>query len=425
MTRLSRRRFLLAGSAAVIATACSPTGVTPARASAATAATAAAPAPPSSPLRIGVLLPYTESAVNGDIGAAQKKAADLYLKQHGGALGGRMVTLVWSDESVDPGLNATKAQLLVQGEKVALLLGGGGMPAAYALRNAAESAKVVYIDTNATGNALTRTVQACTPSCKSPYVFRTSATSWQLSEPLGEWVSKNGRMRSFLAYEDTAFGAESAAAFIEGLAKNGGTATGRSAFAPSGDPAKLVAAIAGQPTKDVFAALLTDDAVAFLTLWNGQGLTAAGYRLYGPGPLTDQQVLSLTKQRGVGTITAHFWTSELDNSETKALVDAFRREYTDEDSGGPLTPDAYAVQMWDAMHALDEALAKTKGDAKADALIPALEAVSFKSPRGDFAFDKATHALTQDIYIRRVKVSGATAVNEVVDRVVHVADPGR
>jgi branched-chain amino acid transport system substrate-binding protein len=401
---------LLAGSAALIGAACTPAGESPSRSS------------PSTPLRIGVLLGYTEQALHGDIGASQKRAATLYLKQHGGALGGRAVTLVWSDEAVDAAINATKIQLL-EDERVEILLGGGATPTAYALRDAAERAKRVFIDTNATGNALTRTVKDCSPSCKSAFVFRTSATSWQLSEPLGEWASKSGQKQFFLTHEDTVFGAESAAAFADGLAKNGGVVTGRRAVVP-GDPGPLVAAIKAQPAKGVFAAFLTDDAAAFLKAWDAQGTSAAGYRLYGPGPLTDQQVLSVTKQQGVGTITSHFWTSELQNAETKSLVSAVRAEYQDDEGGGPLTPDAYAVQMWDALHALDEALAKTKGDARADALIPALEGVSFKSPRGDFAFDKATHGLIQDIYIREVRISGAIAVNAVLDKVTKVADPG-
>jgi branched-chain amino acid transport system substrate-binding protein len=396
-------------AAIALAAACAPT---------------AAPVP-TGPLKIGVLLPYTESAINGDIGASQKKAVDLYLKQHAGKLAGREVTFVWFDESIDQKLNQVKVRGLMD-EKVDILMGGGGTEAAYALRNAAESMKVVYIDTNAPANALTRAVTDCTPSCKSTYVFRTSASTWQLSEPLGEWASKRGRKDFFVCYEDTAFGAESGAGFVEGLSKNGGTATGRAAVAPgTGEWAKVIDAIRAQPSKNVYAAFLTDDAVAFLKTWTEQGLTAAGYRLYGPGPLTDQQVLSLSKQAGVGTVTAQFWSSELDTAETKTLVEAFRKEYTDEDTGGPLTPDAYAVQMWDAMSALDDALAKTKGVAAAAALIPALEEVSFKSPRGDFAFDRTTHNPLQAIYVREVQVSGSGVVNAIVDRLGKVADPGK
>ena len=136
-------------------------------------------------------------------------------------------------------------------------------------------------------------------------------------------------------------------------------------------------------------------------------------------------MLSLSKQAGIGVITSQFWSSELDNAETKALVDAFGKEYTDEDTGGPLIPDAYAVQMWDALRALDEALTRTAGDAAASLLIPALESVSFKSPRGDFTFDRDSHNPVQDIYVREVKVAGSTVVNAIVDKLGRFADPGK
>jgi branched-chain amino acid transport system substrate-binding protein len=51
--------------------------------------------------------------------------------------------------------------------------------------------------------------------------------------------------------------------------------------------------------------------------------------------------------------------------------------------------------------------------------------VKFKSPRGDFEFDKETHNPIQDIYIREVKVQGGQAVNTIVDKVARVTDPGK
>jgi len=51
--------------------------------------------------------------------------------------------------------------------------------------------------------------------------------------------------------------------------------------------------------------------------------------------------------------------------------------------------------------------------------------VKFKSPRGDFEFDKETHNPIQDIYIREVKVAGRPGVNTIVDKVARVTDPGK
>ncbi|MDQ6859024.1 MAG: ABC transporter substrate-binding protein [Chloroflexota bacterium] len=378
------------------------------------------------PLKIGILVPFTESAIDSDIGASQRRAADLYLKLKGGALAGRQVQLVYNDESaLDPSVNTVRIQQFLQQDQVALLLGGAGIPAAYLLRDAAERSKIVYIDTNAPTNSLTRAVAGCTPTCKSTFVFRSAPSSWQLSEPLGEWESKASRKEFFVVAGDDAFGAESAAAFIEGLAKNGGRASGRATVpAKSGaDWAKVVAAIKAQPTKNVFAAFVTDDAEGFLNAWETAGMRAGGFTLAGPGPLTDQQVLSATKQAALGVTTAFPWSSELDNAENAAFADAFKKAYKDDTTGQPLAPDGYASLMWTTMRALEAALTTTKGDTtNAAAFIAALENVSFKGPGGDVAFDPATHAVVQDIYVREVRASGGILVNAVLDKIAGVRD---
>jgi branched-chain amino acid transport system substrate-binding protein len=396
------------------------------------ACTAGTPSPAAGalgPLKIGILVPFTESAIDSDVGASQRRAADLYLKLRGGALAGREVQLVYNDESaLDPAINKTRIQQFLQQDHVELLLGGVGTPAAYLLRDTAEASKLVYIGTNAPANALTRATAGCAPSCKSTFVFRSAPSSWQMSEPLGEWESKNARKDFFVVTGDDAFGTESATAFIEGLAKNAGKASGRTTVpAKSGaDWAKVIAAVKAQPTKNVFAAFVTDDAEGFLGAWDSGGMRAAGFTLAGPGPLTDQQVLSATKQAAVGATTSFPWSSELDNAENKTFTDEFKKAYKDDTTGQPLAPDGYASLMWTTMRALEEALKTTKGATKdTAAFIAALEKASFKGPGGDVAFDPATHAAVQDMYIREVRASGGGLVNAMVDKIASVKDPAQ
>jgi branched-chain amino acid transport system substrate-binding protein len=373
-------------------------------------------------LKIGILVPFTESAIDSDIGASQRRAADLYLKLKGGKLAGRDVQLVYNDESsLEASINTARIKQFLNDDHVELLLGGAGDPAAYQLRDTAEASKLIYIDTNATANALTR-------GRKSKYVFRAAPSSWQLSEPLGEYESKAGLQDFFVVAGDDAFGVESGAAFAEGLAKNGGKVTGRGTVpAKSGaDWAKVVLSIKAQPTKNVFAAFVTDDAEGLLSAWGAAGMAAAGYRLAGPGQLTDFQVLKTTKQAAVGATTTFPWSSEIDNAENKTFSEEFKKAYKDDETGQPLPPDGYAVEMWNTMRALEEALKVTKGaTADTDALISALEGVSFSGPGGAFAFDRATHSATQDLYVREVKASGGALVNAVVGKLGSVKDPGQ
>lgn len=423
--RFSRRRLLIAGGVTALAAACGGGTTAPSPSAAATsaatsAATAAATAAALPPLKIGQLLPFTK--VYAELGSSMKRATDLYLKQAGNKLGGRAVAPpIYEDEANDPQVGLQKTQKFIDQDKVDVMMGIVATPIAYAVRNAVDSAKMIFIETNAGGNALTRQTPDCKPACFSKYIFRVSFTSWQISNPLGEFVSRKPETKEFfLCFSNYGFGTESAADFVAGLAKNGGKETGR--VAPplaNTDFTPFVTQIKGQPTKNVFSFFSGTDAIGYIRAWNQLGMPAAGYKMFGAGFLTEQDVLKEVKEQAVGAITSLFWAIDLDNAENKAFRDAYQKEYNQ-------LPDVFAVQAWDGMKMLDEALKKTKGETKdKDALIAALEGVSFKSPRGDFSIDKATHNVVHDIYIREVKVSGGNVINSIVDKIGKVTDPGK
>jgi len=130
------------------------------------------------------------------------------------------------------------------------------------------------------------------------------------------------------------------------------------------------------------------------------------------------------KAAAAGVTTASFWSSALDNPQNSALMALFTKTYQDE-SGNPVPADSYVVQMWDGMTALDHALQKTNGSTEGDALAAALEGVSFNSPRGPFAFDKDTHNVVENIYIRQADASGVSVSNAIIDTIKAVSDPGK
>jgi branched-chain amino acid transport system substrate-binding protein len=408
--RLTRRRFLAVSSAAAAVVACGPAS-TP-------NPTGAATATPGPQLKIGQLLPFTK--VYAELGNSMKRATDLYLKQKGGKLANRPVTLIYEDEANDAAVGLQKTQKFIDSDRVDLMMGIVATPIAYAVRNAVDAGKLIFIETNAGGNALTRTTVDCKPSCKSRYIFRSSFSSYQISYPIGEYFGKKGVKEVFTFIADYSFGSESAADFTSGFSKNGGKVSG-TLKAPLGtaDFLPYVTTLKGQPTKDIYSFFSGTDAINYIKAWNQLGMPAAGYRMNGAGFLTEQDVLKEVKELANGAVTSLFWAVTLDNAENKAFVDAYQKEYN-------LLPDVFAVQAWDGIQAVDVALQAVKGDTtNKDAFIAALENVKFKSPRGDFEFDKETHNPIQDIYIREVKVQGGQAVNTIVDKVARVTDPGK
>jgi len=415
--RLTRRKLLIASGAAAVAAACGP-AATPSP-SASSAATASAAATAGKALKIGQLLPFTK--VYAELGNSMKRSTDLYLKQKGNKLANRPVTVIYEDEANDPTVGAQKTQKFIEQDNVDVMMGIVATPIAYAVRNAIDSAKMIFIETNAGGNALTRDIANCTPACKSKYIFRSSFSSWQISSPIGDYfATKRGVKEAFTFVADYGFGTESAADFTNAFTKGGGKVTG-SLKAPLGtaDFLPFVTQLKNQPTKDIYSFFSGTDAINYIKAWNQLGMPAAGYKMNGAGFLTEQDVLKEVKEQAVGAVTSLFWAVTLDNAENKAFVDAYQKEYN-------LLPDVFAVQAWDGITAVDLALQATKGDtSNKDAFIAALEGVKFKSPRGDFEFDKTTHNPIQDMYIREVKVQNGAAVNTIVDKIARVTDPGK
>ncbi len=70
-------------------------------------------------------------------------------------------------------------------------------------------------------------------------------------------------------------------------------------------------------------------------------------------------------------------------------------------------PDFFTAGGFAAAMAVVTALKKTNGEAKADALIPAMEGMSFDTPKGKMTFRKEDHQALQSMYHFRIKVDPA------------------
>src|SRR6476660_2215252 len=70
-------------------------------------------------LRIGTVLPFT--GVVAESAREMQKTFGMYLKQHGGKLGGLPVKVIYEDSETKPELDVTKTKKLIEQDKVHLL----------------------------------------------------------------------------------------------------------------------------------------------------------------------------------------------------------------------------------------------------------------------------------------------------------------
>jgi branched-chain amino acid transport system substrate-binding protein len=85
------------------------------------------------------------------------------------------------------------------------------------------------------------------------------------------------------------------------------------------------------------------------------------------------------------------------NDMNKWLVDEHKKRFNNE------VPDLFTPGGMSAAVAAVEALKKTNGDSSPDKLIPAMEGMSFDTPKGKMTFRKEDHQALQSMYAIRLE----------------------
>jgi branched-chain amino acid transport system substrate-binding protein len=372
-------------------------------------APAAAKPASTGPLKLGVLLPFSQ--VYAQLGADILDGMNLYFEGIGNKAGGRDVQIVKEDEGVDPAPAVQKVRKLIEQDQVELFTGIVSTPIAYGARDLLHNAKVISVISNAGGNDLTR-------GRKSPYIFRVSFSAWQVAYPLGEWEAKNLTKKVVITAADYGFGRESAAAFKQSYEQNGGTVL-KEIYPkfPNNDYAPNLPEIQAANPEATYNFYSGSDAVNFVKQYNDFGLKKT-IKLTGSGFLLEEDVLPAQGEAALGGISSLHWAKTLDNPENTQFVASWRAKYKRE-------PSVFAMQGFDAARVIVEALNKVSGNtADKDALVKAMEGVKFSSPRGAFEFDPATHNVINPIYLREVRLVDGKPGNVVTATLGTIKDPG-
>jgi len=360
------------------------------------------------PVKVGLLVSY--SKVYGQLGEDITNGMSLYLDKVGWTGGGRKITWVRADEEIDPQVGVRQARRLIEAEGVDLLTGIVSTATAYAIRDLVHNAKTFLIVSNAGGNLLTR-------ARKSPYIFRVSFTSWQVSYPFGRWFYTNVGREAALTAANYGFGTESIAAFKESFLAAGGKVLGE-VLPPlnNTDYAPYIAQVQKLNAEASYHFYSGSDAVRFIQQAAQYGLTKT--RITGAGFMVEQDVLPAQGADALGIYSPLHWALTLQNPVNLAFTREYKARFNRDAS-------VFALQGYDAARTIVEALNKTGGDVgNKDRFAEAMAGVRFDSPRGPFELDPNTHNVVQTIYVRQVRRVGTGIANVVFDNLGRVKDPG-
>jgi branched-chain amino acid transport system substrate-binding protein len=194
---LHRRRFLL-GSGAAAATAALPLRVSFAQ---------------STPLKLGLLTVKTGPLAAGGIQMEQGLTA--FLKDKNFTLAGRKVDLIVADTGGNPAGAKTKAQELIERDRVDVIC---GPLAAFELL-----AISAYTAEHKTPVLSLAAAEDMTQRRPNPYFLRASSTSAQAMHPMADFATKEMKLKRIITIsEDFAFGYEQMGGFQQTFEDNGG-----------------------------------------------------------------------------------------------------------------------------------------------------------------------------------------------------------
>ena len=225
----------------------------------------------------------------------------------------------------------------------------------------------------------------------SEYFFSTSWQGDNYSEALGSYLQKAGKKDIYLMAPNYAAGRD----VLTGFKRFYTNSVAGEVYTPLSQldfSAELAQIRAANPAA-VFVFYPGGLGVQFFKQYSQSGLRdkIPLYTAY----TVDNNTLVGIGDDAIGSITATFWGTDLDNSTNKQFVSAYQ-------AAQGLLPAETSAQGYDAINLLDSAIRSVQGKVEDKrSFLAALKKADFKSVRGDFRYN-TNHFPIQDFYLAQV-----------------------
>ena len=351
------------------------------------------------PIRLGFL-----TIKSGALAAGGKQMEDglrLFLKERNNMIAGRKVELFVGDTAGQPAITKTKAQELVEKNKVQVLIGPLAAFEALAIDDYIRSSEMPTISPSAAAEDLTQRKP-------NPWFVRAVGTSAQPSHPLGEYAAQTLKYKRIaIIADDFAFGHEISAGFQRSFEENGGKVV-QKLWSPLNvaDYGTYIGQI--KPNVDaVFAAFAGGNGIKFLKQYSEYGLKGK-IPLLGAMTTVDEGILKQMGDEALGVVSAGWYAASLTNAENRKFVAAMNRDSQQD-------PGYYSMGAYGAALMLEQALKDVNGRIEdKPAFMAALRKVHLgNDPRGKVSLDALGNPVL-DIYVRKVERVNGKLSNTVV-----------
>ncbi len=369
--RINRRKFLASTAAGAAASAIAMPAI-------------AQPAP----FKLGLLTVKTGPLAQG--GIQMEQGVLTFLKEHNYMMGGRKVDFVSADSGGNPAGAKTKAQELVERDKVDVILGPLAAFELYAINEYVQQQKMPTLSLAAADNLTQRT--------PNPFLLRASATSSQAMQPMGHYAATEMKLKRVVTIsEDFAFGYEQMGGFQASFEKDGGCVV-KKLWPPivTPDYTPYIAQISG--CDGVCEGFAGSNPLRFMKAYAGAGLK---YPVVTGETGGDDALLKSFGDEAIGLVSCCPYTLDLASDGNQRFVNGIMKNFN-------VIPGFYAAGLYVNCQVVDAGLKAAGGDASDKTkFMAALKAVSLAdTPRGPIKFDHLNNVVG-NFYIRRIGKEGA------------------
>ena len=372
-SRITRRKFMAATAAG------------------AALATARFPAPAvaqNAPFKLGLLTVKTGPLAQG--GIQMEQGVVTFLKEKNYTMAGRKVDFISADTGGNPAGTKTKAQELVERDKVDVILGPLAAFELYAINDYIKQQKMPTLSLAAADDLTQRNA--------NPFLLRASATSSQAMHPMGHYAATEMKLKRVITIsEDFAFGYEQMGGFQAAFEKDGGCVVNK-LWPPIVTPDYTPYLAQISDCDGVCQGFAGSNPLRFMKQYAAAGLKFPVVTGETGG---DDALLKSFGDDALGLVSSCPYTLDLESEANKRFVDGMLKNF---DS----VPGFYAAGLYVNCQVVEAGLNAAHGDSSdKEKFMAALKGVSLTdTPRGPVKFDHLNNVVG-NIYIRRLQKEGA------------------
>jgi len=349
----------------------------------------------AAPFKLGLLTVKTGPLAQG--GIQMEQGVVTYLKEKNYTFSGRKVDFISADTGGNPAGAKTKAQELIERDKVDVIV---GPLAAFELLAITD-----YIAQQKTPLLSLAAAEDMTQRRPNPYFLRASATSAQAMHPMADYAAKEMKLKRIITIsEDFAFGYEQMGGFQQTFEEAGGKIL-KKLWPPivTPDYTPYLAQIADCDA--VCQGFAGSNPLRFMKQYAAAGLKFPVVTGETGG---DDALMRAFGDEALGMISCCPYTLDLETESNKRFVAAMQKDYN-------VDPGFYAAGLYVNAMVVDAGLQKAGGKSdNKEELIKALRSVSLTdTPRGPVRFDQFGNVIG-DFYIRRVEKVGGKLANKTI-----------